>query len=96
MHSIPMEDLAMIEDLNRLRKRASEAAGYFPVEHGGPYGALKEALILSIASGLVNGSLRPMFFGGARAIAEWIYDEAVNNGESIAYNLALFNEGVSK
>jgi hypothetical protein len=56
------------------------------------YGKIADALVETIACAIADSQV--IFFDDARAIAKRIYEEAIDNGEGVAYCIDLFNEGV--
>jgi hypothetical protein len=86
------EGLALAEDLLVNLHTANRLDGYFAQQHGGPWGKIQEAVILTLTAAIATDI--PMFWGDARVIATRLLDEALDNGENLAYQIDLMDRGV--
>jgi len=89
---IDQKGLALAEDLITSLHTANRLDGYFARQAGGPFGAIHDAVVLTLAAALVTAD--PLFWEDARAIATRLLDEALDNGENLAYQIDLLNRGV--
>jgi hypothetical protein len=55
------------------------------------FGKISDALVETIACAIADSMT--IYFDDARTIARLLHDEAIDNGENIAYQVNLFNEG---
>jgi hypothetical protein len=81
---------AMIEALDGLRRDANALDGGH-AQQDKTYGAISDALEVAVTTAITDAE--PMFWTEARAIAKRLCYEAVNNGENISYQVALWNGG---
>lgn len=87
------DEVALAETLLTALRETNRLGGYHERQHGGSYGAIKTALVTTLACAIL-GSANEFFFDNTRKIAERLYDEAIDNGESIQWQIDLYNEGV--
>lgn len=95
---IPADELAMIEHLNDTLRLSNAVDGFHAFQFGGTYGAIRDALLLALSISLSgnrypDNSRQSLAQIRAREIAEVLTNEAVDNGENIAYQIELWNEG---
>lgn len=88
-------DLKLAEQLLENLRESNRLDGYFSVQNGGAYGAIEAALVTTLTCGIMRSNLEPIYWDDAKQnIARRLHDEAIDNGESIAYQVALLNEGI--
>ena len=85
---ISPDEMAMIEALNSLRHETNALPGGH-AQQDKTYGAIAQALEVAVTTAVHDGG-----HAEARAIAQRICWEAVDNGENIAYQIGLWNAGV--
>lgn len=90
--SLPETEVALSESLLLALRESNRLDGYYAQQLGGAYGAIKEALIVTLTCTIAKWA--HMRLDDARKIASRLYDEAIDNGESIDYQIVLWNEGV--
>lgn len=88
--NIDRESVEFAEIADDLRKRAnaSPTPSSLHAYQSRTYGAAAETEVRALACGIAQAT--PLTYDDAREIAERVYDETVDNGESVRYNLALF------
>lgn len=89
---IHAEGLALAEDLLVSLRTANRLDGYFARQHGGAYGPISEAVLVTLTAAIVQADL--MYWEDGRDIARRLYDEALDNGENLAYQIDLMDKGV--
>jgi hypothetical protein len=89
---IHAEGLALAEDLLISVRKANRLDGYFAQQAGGAYGVIHDAVVTTLTAAIATA--RPMFWEDARRIAKRLLDEALDNGENLAYQIDLFDRGV--
>lgn len=82
---------SLIEDLLRVQRQANALDGYH-ARQSGTYGAVKEGLVTAITCAIITNQMCGSSY--ARSIADRLYDEAIDNGENIRYQVQLWNDGV--
>lgn len=85
--------LALIETLRAALYITNGLGAYHEVETGGTFGAIANALKKAIWCEIraTNNTLRP---DQIDAIVNRLYDEAIDNGENIDYQIHLWNKGI--
>lgn len=83
--------LALSETLLGANREANRLDGKMAYQTHA-YGKIQEALIETVACGISDA--QPVHFGQSRTIARRLVDEALDNGENIAYQIALLADGV--
>lgn len=90
---IAADELAMIELLNDALRLSNRVDGWHAYQFGGTYGAVRTALLTALTISL-GGGLYPLGTEERLSeIAKALANEAVDNGENIAYQIDLWNEG---
>jgi len=89
---IHQEGLALAEGLLTSLHTANRLDGYFANGHGGAWGGIHEAVILTLTAAIATPI--PMFWGDARVVAARLVHEAIDNGENLAYQIELMDKGV--
>jgi hypothetical protein len=93
--SITDAELELVETLRTALYKANALDGDHAYENGGSYGTIKVALITTLAFAIHKSTTYPVTpFTECEDIARRIYDEVVDNGEDVKYNIDLWNEGV--
>jgi hypothetical protein len=87
------EGLALAEDLLTSLHTANRLDGYFATQHGGAWGGIHEAVILTLTAAIVT-PLPAMFWPDGRDIAKRLVHEALDNGENLAYQIELMEKGI--
>jgi hypothetical protein len=83
--------LALAERLRDALLTSNAFGGAYAMEFGGAYGAIKVALLTTLQVALAEAQVPiPL----VERLARRLYDEAVDNGESIAYQVGLWNDNV--
>lgn len=82
----------IVDTLDRARKECNADEEGNHATQTGTYGRVVNALIFAIATE-ISGANR-MFWPDAAAIARRLYDEAIDNGENIRYQVDLWNKGI--
>jgi len=82
------EEWALIEALDGLRRDANALSGGHP-QQDKTYGAIASALEVAVTTAIHDRA--SVHWTEARSIARWLCYEAVNNGENMAYQVALWN-----
>ena len=82
---------AMIEALNTLRHETNALPGGH-AQQDKTYGAIAHALEVALTTAIHDSTI--IHWTEAKAIAQRLHDEAVGNGENIAYQVAMWNAGV--
>lgn len=75
-------ELTLAEKLLDALYDANALSGMYAVQNGGAYGEIRKALLRTLEIATRN-----------RAAARRLYESAINNGENIAYQIKLNNEG---
>lgn len=86
------DGLALVESLRDALVTANSLGGYHERQIGGSYGAIKTAMIVTLACEI--GKWQLLNFTAARAIATRIYEETVDCGESVEWCIELWREGL--
>lgn len=87
------EEVELAETLLAALRTANALDGYHARQVGGSYGAIQTALVTTLACAIL-GSHTSFFFDDTRKIAKRLLEEATDNGENVAYQIDLYNEGV--
>lgn len=88
--NIDRESVEFAEIADDLRKRANASPTAYSLHayQSRTYGAAAETEVRALACGIAQAT--PLPYDDAREVAEIVYDEIVDNGESVRYNLALY------
>lgn len=83
--------LALCESLRTCLYEANALDGTMSYQ-GHAFGKISDALVETIACALSDAQV--IFFGDSRKIARRLHDEMIDNGENIAYQIQLWNDGI--
>jgi len=83
--------LALLEVLLTALFEANRLDGHMAYQDHA-FGKIADALVEATACAIADSQV--IFFEDARAIARRLYDEAIYNGENIAYQIDLWNKGI--
>ena len=86
--------LADLRTANSIEPTDPHGPSWASGEQMSPYGAIQQALLVSLTTLVVDTSYLALYFGDAAEIAVRIYEEAVDNGENIAYQFDLLDRGI--
>lgn len=83
-------ELQLMEELLVCLKRANALDGSHA---SNTFEAIGNALVRALEVTIANG--RPVMWGSKTKSVAWrVYDECLNNYESVEYNIRLWNEGI--
>lgn len=83
------DQLALCEELVKALYHANALPARFSWERGGPFGAIHQAVYLSLCHTLARGA-KPLVRHGL--IARLLIDEMFDNGEDITWQIKMWNE----
>ncbi len=83
--------LALVETLLRALMEANRLDGTMAYQSHA-FGKIADALVEALACAIADS--RVIYFPDARKVARRLYDEALDNGEDIAYQIDLLNKGI--
>lgn len=87
MTAIDRQSVRIAEAARNLTIACNAAQGYHPRQCGGTYGQAASAVKIALACGLAETN--KIFFDDARRIADEVYEEVIDNGENVEYNLGV-------
>lgn len=88
--NLGISDLILVKTLDKAR-HAANASDHQGHENDGTYGLVKKALLSALAKAIEFGPFYEFTEEESEQIAERLYDEAIDNGEDITYQIYLWN-----